>query len=70
VLTILVYFLSIRRMISDAKDHHLEINASRMWCNLSVGLITTASYTIDMGGKCLVYFFDEKRANESVEKWV
>jgi hypothetical protein len=23
-----------------------------------------------MGGKCIVYFFDEKNRNESLEKWV
>jgi len=64
VITILIYFWSIKRILSDAKDHKLEINASKMWCNLSVGLITIASYTIDMGGKCLVFFVDTNRDNE------
>ena len=42
-----------------------------MWCNLSVGLITILSYTIDMGGKCLVFFFvDTKKDNEQIELWV
>ena len=64
MITILIYFWSIKRILSDAKDHKLEINASKMWCNLSVGLITIASYTIDMGGKCLVFFVDTNRDNE------
>lgn len=40
-----------------------------MWSNMSVGLITIASYTIDMGGKCLVFFFDNEK-NDLFEVWI
>lgn len=42
----------------------MEINTSRLWCNLSIGLITIVSYMIDVGGKCIVYFYDEKKLDD------